>query len=150
MKKTLLILFVLISFAGHSQERDWKLKAGFGFAPGLLTESTYTVQAQGFLGFMKNKIELRGEAFYYLDSFGDRPRFSMNHQLYTGVFYHFSENSLQPYVGFEPGIALTQSSEYGTFNQSSGLVEYKKALNPVGAITAGFDLYGENIFFLFC
>ena len=149
MKKTLLIVFIFISFAGFSQERDWKIKSGFGFAPGLLTEKTYTAQVHGILGFMKNKIELRGEAFYFLDSFGDRPRFSMNHQLFTGAFYHFSEKKFQPYVGFEPGIAWTQSSEYGTYNQTSGQVEYKKALNPVGSLTAGFDLFGEKIFFLF-
>ena len=73
----------------------------------------------------------------------------MNHQLFTGAFYHFSEKKFQPYVGFEPGIAWTQSSEYGTYNQTSGQVEYKKALNPVGSLTAGFDLFGEKIFFLF-
>ena len=147
MKKLIFIALVFISFSGETQERDWKIKSAFAFAPGLLTENTQTIQLQGYLGFLQDKIEIRGEAFYFLDSFGDRPRFSMNHQLYTGILYHFSDNSFQPYAGFEPGIALTQSSEYGTYNGST--VEYKKVINPVGSVVGGFDFYGEKLFFLF-
>lgn len=149
MKKILLVVLISFSFTGFNQERDWKIKSALSFAPGLLTESTYTIQLQGYLGFLKNKIELRGEAFYFLDSFGDRPRFSMNHQLYTGALYHFSENPLQPYVGFQPGVALSQSSEYGSYDSSTGTVEFKKAINPVGSVVGGVDFYGEKLFFLF-
>ncbi len=149
MKNILLIILTVFSFSGIAQERDWKIKSALSFAPGLLTEKTTTIQLQGYLGFLKNKIELRGEVFYFLDSFGDRPRFSMNHQLFTGAFYHFSENNFQPYVGFQPGIAYTQSSEYGTYNSDTGTLEYKKAINPVGSIAGGFDFYAEKLFFLF-
>lgn len=149
MKRIILILTISISTLTFSQERDWKIKSALSFAPGILTENTYTIQLQGYLGFLQHKIELRGEAFYYLDAFGDRPRFNFNHQLYTGALYHFSENSFQPYLGFEPGIAYAQSSEYGSYDATSGDVVYKKAVNPVGSVVGGFDLFGEKFFFLF-
>lgn len=150
MKKniSLLLLVVTLSMSANAQ-RDWKLKSAISFAPGLLTEKTKTLQLQGYLAFMQEKIELRGEVFYFLNSFGDRPRFSMNHQLFTGAFYHFTDDNFQPYVGFQPGIALSQSSEYGTLNATTQEIEYKKSLNPVGSVATGFDFFGEKFFFLF-
>jgi len=156
MKK--IIVVCLFTFAGifASAQSDsirtpknWKIKTALSFAPGLLTEKTYSLQLQGYLGFMQDKIEWRGEAFYFLNSYGQRPRFSMNHQLYMGAFYHFTETSFQPYVGFQPGIALSQSSEYGSLNATTQQIEYKKTLNPVGSIAGGFDFFGEKLFFLF-
>ena len=87
---TLSIILSLLSFSmdsdslGHS--KDWKVKSALSFAPGFLTEKTKTIQLQGTFGFIQNKIELRGDGFYFLNSFGDRPRFTMNHQLYAGAF----------------------------------------------------------------
>jgi hypothetical protein len=149
MKKIVLITFLFASMASFCQERDWKIKSALSFAPGILTEKTYTLQLQGYLGFIQDKIEWRGEAFYFLNSFGDRPRFDMNHQIYTGAFYHFTESAFQPYVGFQPGIAISRSSEYGSLNAETQALEYKIAVNPVGSVAGGFDFYGEKLFFLF-
>ena len=92
---------------------------------------------------------MRGDAYYFLNSFGDRPRFDMNHQIYMGTFYHFTDTKFQPYIGFQPGIAITQSSEYETLNALSGELEAKVAVNPVGSFGGGISYYGEKIFFLF-
>lgn len=134
---------------GQSQERDWRINTTLAFSPGLLTERTQSIQLHGYLGFQKEKIHVRGDGFYLLNQFGDRPRFSMNHQLYFGAFYHFLENKFQPYVGFQPGVAIAQSSEYGTLNDDTGEVEYKIATSPVGSPVAGFSFYGEKLFYLF-
>jgi hypothetical protein len=151
MKKLIVFALVLAPClqAFTQTDKPWRIKSALAFAPGLLTENTQTIQLQGYLGFIHEKIEWRGESFYFLNSFGDRPRFSMNHQLYFGAFYHFSENAFQPYLGFQPGIALSQSSEYGSLNAETQELEYKKALNPVGSVAAGFDLFGEKWFFFF-
>ncbi|MBI3136254.1 MAG: hypothetical protein HYZ14_16385 [Bacteroidetes bacterium] len=152
MKKFIFVFLfsALCLTTGFSQtDRNWKIKSALSFAPGILTEKTYTLQLQGYLGFLQNKIEWRGEAFYFLNSFGDRPRFSMNHQVFTGAFYHFTETAFQPYLGFQPGIAISQSSEYGSLNAQTQQLEYKVAANPVGSIGGGFDFYGEKLFFLF-
>jgi hypothetical protein len=129
--------------------KDWKIKSALSFAPGFLNEKTKTIQLQGTIGFIQNKIELRGDGFYFLNSFGDRPRFSMNHQLYAGAFYRFLDNNFQPYVGFQPGIAMAQSSEFGVLNNSSQALDYKISYNPVASIAGGFDFFGEKWFYLF-
>jgi len=150
MKKLLIGLALITCFQVNAQyQRPWKIKSALSFAPGLLTEKTYSLQLQGYLGFLQEKIEWRGEAFYFLSSFGDRPRFSMNHQLYMGAMYHFTETTFQPYVGFQPGIALSQSSEHGSIHPQTQEIEYKKALNPVGSVAAGLDYFGEKFFFVF-
>jgi len=146
--------WLTLTFAQDSssdkKEKDWKIKAATSFAPGFLTENTKTIQLQGYLGFIQGKIELRGDAFYFLNSFGDRPRFSMNHQLFAGAFYRFlPEKQFQPYLGFQPGIAMTQSSEFGVINFETQELDYKISYNPVGSIATGFDFFGEKWFYIF-
>lgn len=128
-----------------------KFKASLSFSLGLLTENTKTTQLQGYFAMRpkESRIELRADAFYFLGSTGDRPRFSMNHQLFVGAFYRFSDAALQPYVGFQPGIALSQSSEFGAFDQTTGNVNYKKTINPVGSVAGGLDFFAEKLFFMF-
>jgi len=150
MKKILVFILITVSTFSFAQaNRNWKLKTALSFAPGLLTEKTYSLQLQGYLGFIQDKIEWRGEAFYFLNQYGERPRFSMNHQIYTGAFYHFTDKAFQPYLGFQPGIAISQSSEYATLNTETNALEYKIAANPVGSVATGFDFFGEKLFFLF-
>lgn len=156
MKKIITLLFIAFSFLIHAQNptdslsaKTWKLKSAVSFAPGFLTEKTKTIQLQGTFGFIKDKIELRGDAFYFLNSFGDRPRFTMNHQLYAGAFYRFTDKQFQPYLGFQPGIAMSQSSEFGTLNSTTQEIEYKISYNPVGSVAGGFDFFGEKWFYIF-
>ncbi|MCB9224552.1 MAG: hypothetical protein H6582_10275 [Crocinitomicaceae bacterium] len=149
------ILFVVIAITAvmstraQNQERDWKINAAFSFAPGFITENTRTIQLHGYLGYLQDHIQVRGDAFYFLGSSGDRPRFEYNHHIYTGAFYHFTESSFQPYVGFQPGIAIAKSSEYQTLNSSTNALESKVATSPVGSAVGGFTYFGEKWFFLF-
>lgn len=152
----LVVLSTFLSLNGFTQvedvepKKEWQYKSALSFSTGFLTEKTNTIQLQGAFGFVKNKFELRGDVFYFLNSFGDRPRFSMNHQFYAGVFYKFlNEKSFQPYVGIQPGVAMSQSSEYGEYNLEKQEVEYQVTYNPVGSITGGFDFFGKKGFYLF-
>lgn len=149
MVRVLLALFLSLSVISYGQDERGKITSALSFAPGFLTEKTYSIQLQGYVGYLKNKIEVRADAFYFLGSYGDRPRFSMNHQLFVGAMYHFTETAFQPYVGFQPGIALSQSSLYGTLNNDSGEIEFKKTINPLGSAVVGFSYFGEKLFFVF-
>jgi hypothetical protein len=142
-------LFFATIHAQETKERDWKINSALSFAPGFLTENTKTIQLHGYLGFLQQRIHVRGDMFYYLGASGDRPRFDLNHQIFTGAFYHFSEKQFQPYVGFQPGIAITRSSEYETLNSGTGELERKITTNPIGGAAAGFTYFGEKFFFLF-
>lgn len=146
----MIVLIFGLSVNANTQERNWKVTSALSFAPGLLTENTQTIQLHGYLGFQQQKIHIRGDGFYYLGAFGDRPRFEINHQLYAGAFYHFTETKFQPYVGFQPGIAIARSSEYETLiDPNTGETEAKIATSPVGSAIGGFSYYGDKLFFLF-
>lgn len=145
----ILLLPTLVFSQNDLKDKDWQIKSSLSFAPGFISENTKTIQLQGTLGFIQNKIELRGDGFYFLNSFGDRPRFSMNHQLYAGAFYRFLDKSFQPYAGFQAGVAYSQSSEYGALNFETQELEYKSTFNPVGSVAFGFDLFAEKWFYLF-
>lgn len=152
MKDILMLLLISSSLMATAQEkdRDWTVDATLAFSPGFLTENTQTIQLHGYLGYMKDRIHLRGDGFYYLGAFGDRPRFDMNHQIYAGAFYHFTDSRFQPYAGFQPGIAIARSSEYETLvDPVTGETEAKVAVNPLGSGAAGFAYYGEKLFYLF-
>lgn len=142
-----------INFAQENSGLPEKLefKTSLSFSAGLLTENTQTTQLQGTLAVRPkaSRIEIRSDAFYFLNSVGERPRFTINHQLFVGAFYRFSDKQLQPYVGFQPGIAYAQSSEYGTLDAATGTVNYKKTVNPVGSFTGGLDFFAERLFFMF-
>jgi hypothetical protein len=153
MKYLLIIISFSFSSPSIGQEnvlKDWRLKSALAFSPGFLTENTKTVNLHGYIGGVhNNKIEWRGDGFYFLNSFGKRPRFSINHQLYAGAFYHFLDKYFQPYVGFQPGVAFSKSSEFGVLNIDTGQLEYKTTINPVGSLIGGFDLYAQKWFFMF-
>lgn len=137
---------------GFSQvEIDSKFKASLSFAPGWLTENTRTNNLQASFAFhpKEGRIELRGDGFYFLNSVGDRPRFTINHQLFAGAFYKFSDKQLQPYLGFQPGIAYSQSSEHGSLDQATGNIIFKKTINPVGAFAGGIEFFAEKLFFCY-
>jgi len=136
-------------FLEFLDSKDWKINAALSFAPGAQTEKTYSINLDGYAGFLKNRIEMRGDITYFLGSYGDRPRFSMNHHLYTGAFYHFSEKAFQPYIGIQPGFAVSQSSEYGSLDEATNTIKYNVTVNPLITGAVGFKYYAPRIFYLF-
>ena len=136
-------------FLNWLDNKGWKMPVALTLSPGLLTEKTYSAQLDGYAGFLKDKIEIRGDITYMIGQYGQRPRFSMNHQLYFGALYHFSEKAFQPYLGVQPGVALCQSSEYGALDASSGNIKYQISVDPVGSVVGGFALYAQRVFFMF-
>lgn len=159
INKHLLLTFgwmICFAQASFSQKQSsgidkTKYKTALSFSTGFLTEKTRTTQLQGTLEFRPKmtRVAMRGDAFYFLNSVGDRPRFSMNNQLFVGAFYRFSDKALQPFVGFQPGIAYSQSSEFGSLNETTGELTYQKTINPVGSIAGGLDFFAEKLFFMF-
>lgn len=157
IKFKLVALFTLFLFGTNGISQDVeiiekaKVKVALSFSAGFLTENTQTTQLHGVIGFRPKmgKVELRGDGFYFLNSFGDRPRFSMNHQLFAGAFYRFSNKNFQPYIGLQPGVAYSQSNEIGTFNSETSKVEYQKTFNPVFSAVGGVELYASKLFYMF-
>jgi outer membrane protein W len=144
LKYSCLFLLCLVHFGGFTQSEkeatkmSWK--AGLGYAHGLLTENTSTSQVQGFVAVELASIPLsfQLDGFYYLDAYGDRPRFTFNHQVLGGVFYTFGTNKWRPYMGLQAGTAYAQSSEFGYVNASGELV-YEEKFNFITSGVAGVN-----------
>ncbi len=155
MKYIIFLLLTTGTFTSYSQDNDfevknWRINTALGFSVGFLTEKTQSNNIHGFLGVLfKDKIELRGDGFYFLNNTGFRPRFSKNHQIMAGAFYHFLDQKIQPYLGLQPGIAVSQSSEFGTLNSQTGNIEYQTTINPIVSVAGGFTLYAQKWFMLF-
>lgn len=153
VNRLVIILFVFLHITcthlSAQTNIDWKIKTALSAAIGFQTENTQEYFFQGALGFKpkNSKIELRGDLFYFMTAKGDRPRFQMNHQLFAGAAYRFSVKLLQPYVGLQPGIAYSQSSEYGALNETTGEIEYEQTINPIGSVFAGIEIFNERLFY---
>lgn len=93
--------------------------------------------------FVSNKITARGDIYYYLKS-GNKQMLNLNHQLFAGASYHFNtQHHFVPYVGFQPGIALTQD-DFITINQENNV-----EVSPLISAVAGFNFYASSWFHLF-
>ena len=139
----LTILLSSITILNAQSDKNWSLRTGVGFAPGFLTENTQTSQINAFVGFQREKLEIRVDGFYFLNAQGDRPRFKYNHQVYLGGFYKFLEESIHPYIGAQVGFAISESSEFGVLNTITGDLEFERGLNPLGSVIGGVE-YNVN------
>lgn len=93
--------------------------------------------------FVSNNITARGDIYYYLKS-GNKQMLNQNHQLFAGSSYHFSNASnLVPYVGLQPGIALTEAN----FVVING--ENNVEVSPLISAVVGFNFYASSWFHLF-
>ena len=93
--------------------------------------------------FVSDKITARGDIYYYLKS-GNKQMLNLNHQLFAGASYHFNtQHHFVPYVGFQPGIALTQA-DFITINQENNM-----EVSPLISTVAGFNFYASRWFHLF-
>lgn len=93
--------------------------------------------------FVSDQITARGDIYYYLKS-GNKQMLNLNHQLFAGSSYHFNtQHHFVPYVGFQPGIALTQA-DFITINQENNV-----EVSPLISAVAGFNFYASSWFHLF-
>ncbi|WP_027420025.1 hypothetical protein [Crocinitomix catalasitica] len=148
---SLLLLICVSAIVGNAQTDQFKIDIGAGISGGLITENTQTLQANAFVGLNlpSKKFQIRLDGYYFIDSWGDRPRFQINHQAYLGVFYNLPFEKIIPYVGIQGGIAYSQSSEYGVTDVSTGEIDYQKTINPLisGIVGANYPIAEKiNIF----
>lgn len=149
LRNIMTVCFIYCVLNGVGQEREFKIEGALGYAQGFITENTRTQQFQGFIGGSYKKFDVRLDGFYYIGATGNRPRFLKNDQLYIGLFYHFLEGNIKPYVGFQTGISYSQASEYGVYDNSTGKMTYEHKINPVQSFALGAKYKGEKPYFVF-
>jgi len=93
--------------------------------------------------FVSNQITARGDIYYYLKS-GNKQMLNLNHQLFAGSSYHFNTaHHFVPYVGLQPGLALTQA-DFVVINGENNV-----EVSPLISAVAGFNFYASSWFHLF-
>ncbi len=106
--------------------------------------------------YLEPGISIRSESYYFLSTFNGEPAFSKNHSNFAGVMYHFKTNGkLDPYVGIQPGIALTQLSKPVLLSADTAswspytVSSYPVNFSPLFSASAGFNFYAYKFFNLF-
>ena len=157
-----LLAMLSISFESRAQE-DFNefpyhgiIRASASFGTGFMPKSDLqNVYMHGDLEYYLNKrISVRSEAFYFFNVLNnDNPPLLMNHQLFSGALYHFRpDKPLDLYVGFQPGIAYSQSSDVPCntcITRDATEVPSNKTFNPLVSGMAGVNYYATKIFHFF-
>jgi hypothetical protein len=99
--------------------------------------------------YTNNSITVRGDIFYYLKP-NNTSILELNHQLFAGTSYHFPiKSNFDPYIGFQPGIALTQYSSFIALDNSFLNLQPSKSITPLLSGVVGFNYYASKWFHLF-
>lgn len=161
--KTFLYLAVIFSGALHAQD-DTKqqfihrgiIRAMATISSGsMLSQSVTNIYAHADLEYyIADNVSLRGDGFYFVSTMGDYQPFKMNHSLFSGASYHFKTKShLDPYLGFAPGISMTQFQFYEPEFCDPGpcipRIKDDPRIDPLASGVLGSNLYFQKIFHLF-
>ena len=117
------------------------LRAAGTFAFGSMPESSiYNAYLTGNIEYYADqKISVRGDAYYFLNSLSQNSPLKKNDALYYGAFYHFPTHShFDPTIGLEPGISYTQMIVDGTPDVAT--------ICPLASAVVGFNFFGEKWF----
>ena len=131
------------------------LRAQGTIAPGImLKENTSTISIHGNLEYYaSDDVSVRGDSYYFLND--DQKKFSANHSILAGASYHLKTKShFDPYIGFQPGIAIASRSDVTHVMSDMPLPDYyaiapKPQLCPLISPVLGFNFYFQRVFHLF-
>ena len=102
--------------------------------------------------YFDNKISVRGDGFYYVNSINKYSVFDFNHNLFFGPNYHFKTNNhFDPYISLQPGIAYSKDNlVFGPLILAGYATHQAKAgFSPLISPTIGFNYFANRFFHLF-
>lgn len=90
--------------------------------------------------FNTPKLSLIGEGNIFLEaSKKDKKELSYSHALFSGANYHFINEELDFYFGFQPGVNFSKRISTDTFTSQS-------IVSPLVSISTGFNYYSKYYF----
>jgi len=167
MSKRIIILILAIAatmfaFAQNDNPKvkyHQMLRTGLSFAPGFMINGMSNAYISGVLEYcISDHVSISSTAYYFLNSrreaMPELAELKMNHQLYTGFQYHLlKDKAFDPYIGLEPGFALTQTRDLYPVNiEFPSVTEVRESnisMNPMLSLDAGFNIYAVKFFHLF-
>lgn len=139
----LLCLFFLFGAGMSAQEfdRTGLLRTSLTIAPGLQVNTGISmIYLHGFLEyFPEEKVSIRGNGYYCVDSWAEDSRIAMNHTLSFGCMYHPVPGRIDPYAGIEPALLFVKiRNDRQTF----------VAVPPVAGVVPGMGLTAGCSYFV--
>ncbi len=127
------------------------------FTPGIFLKGglTATYLSGNLEYYFHRNVSFRGDGYYFLGYLDKEKPFVFNHSVLAGASYHFAtKNHWDPYLGFQPGIALSQSNELVTMMDTSHawvVVERKSyaSFQPLVSTILGANYYFQKVFHIF-
>jgi hypothetical protein len=141
-----------LSEKAKSFDRTHMIAASATFSPGIfLSSGVSSNYLHGFLEyFPQSNVSLKGESYLFLKpSAGSNHPLSQNSSLLFGGLYHFKNNgSLDPYIGFQPGLAFVTSYPDG-LNYPTFVAIQAKEVVPLITFSTGINYYVNRYFHFF-
>jgi hypothetical protein len=148
-------LLAITSFS-YSQDEIYKgantIEGSATIAPSWMLnrgESNYYIMAYGEYHFSE-KLSLRSDNFFFVDSDAEVPFFDDAFRSYFGVFVHDQKGNWDKYIGFQPGISLLRKNPYSDGIQPfSPLPDEPLSVVPSLSLTVGTSFYVWKYFNFF-
>lgn len=155
MEKIIRVLSVFVLLLGFqaSQAQDVpQIRAGLIRTHLTITPSYMFSGGQSYFylhgnleGYLSSHLSVTGDSYYYLGNLSaGNGIFKFNHSIFCGFSWHFTKNSHDLYLGFEPGVALTQLNA-----AENDLATTHIGVNPLFSPFLGYNFYVYKIFHFF-
>lgn len=105
--------------------------------------------------YTSSSISIRGSSSFLLGTSSDIEGFSSNHSILLGALYHLkTKNNLDPFIGIEPGFAISKLCGCNNPDLEYSLPERKGSklpttANPIFTTALGFNYFANKYFNLF-
>jgi len=119
------------------------VRAQATFTPSyFLKDNIQPIYLHGELSFfMSEHASINSDSYWLIGYQNDRRDFRHHHSLFTGGAYHLPTGKFDPYISFQPGIAVTELETYVL--QENQIVPDGRQLkvSPLLSCGAGFNFY---------
>lgn len=145
---------LLISIQLYTQEFNYKklLRAGLSISPGyLFKEQSIPVYISGESEYyFSEKFSWKNELYYFVNETSTKKFLKTNHQLYSGLNYHFRPNQqMDLFTSVQIGVALTQATDSLIMPSEREFLMYHETANPVYSLTTGVNYFAPKWFHIF-
>lgn len=153
--KVLIAAIVTVLMSSHMSlaqadfQKDGLLHGSGAISLGLMRDGVQNVYVSGYLEyFPEERVSLRGDGYYFVDGISEFKPLDMNHQVYAGALFHLPSEKIDPYIGFQPGIAISRRTD-SIVDISGDLIPSTQSFNPLTSAVVGFNYWGGKHFSLF-
>ncbi len=124
------------------------------FTPGIFLNKglTATYLSGNIEYYFHENTSVRGDGYYFLGFLDSEKPLVMNHSIFSGVSLHLpTKNHLDPYLFFQPGLAIAQSNEINPCPcpQNDSLLTSSISQNPLISLGTGVNFYFQKVFHIF-